>query len=370
MASLAGALWSRETRLLLLTIGLSVAALLVLARFRFPAEQRIEPPPQPLERLAARATYDELASIVQRVEQRVAPWMVVLQAAIDRPDQPQNLNDVLGSSAAVDGSGQFLVALRIRPDVAVMRLPAGARIQGVLNNADAVPLVIAEDRIRQMALVRVPPPPAGVEWRATPAQTITVPRYVVAVEGSQGGPTPRPIFLGRADRINDPRWNTTLVLLARTPVAAEGSFVFSLDGELVGMVAPDAGSLAIVPATLLTQSAEQLLETGSPLLTDFGLTLTPLTGEIIRTHGVTSGVVVHSIADGSRATGKLRAGDVIQSVDNQPAGQPGRVLLQLARMPATATPRLTVRRGEDTLSIELPPAAPEPAPAGKRGRDQ
>ncbi|HVB38288.1 MAG TPA: hypothetical protein VND92_07105, partial [Vicinamibacterales bacterium] len=63
---------TRETRLLLLTIGVSVAALLLLARFRFPAQAPIvNPAPPPLERLAARATYDELATIMAQVQARV-----------------------------------------------------------------------------------------------------------------------------------------------------------------------------------------------------------------------------------------------------------------------------------------------------------
>ena len=74
----------RETRLLLLTLGVSVVMLLVLARFRFPEERGVptlpeRPPAAPLERLAARATYDELASIVGELERRIAPALVVLQ---------------------------------------------------------------------------------------------------------------------------------------------------------------------------------------------------------------------------------------------------------------------------------------------------
>ena len=348
--------WSRETRLLLLTIAVSVAALLMLARFRFPAQQRIDAAPQPLERLAARATYDELASIVQRIDQRIAPSLVVLRARLRDSHEPRGLDDALNSRDLSDGP-TYVVALRVRPDIAIARLSAGARIEGVLGEPDAVPLLLAYDPIRQVGLVRVPPPAADMKWEWTAANTIQVPRYVVAVEGSRGGATPRPIFLGRADRIDDPRWQTTLVVLARTPVTAEGSLLFSLEGELIGLVAPESGVLAVIPADTLVTTAEQLLESGPPPMQDFGVTLLPLSAEHVRTLGVMTGVVVHSVERGSRADGALRANDVIVSVDGRPAVQPDSVLLQLAQMPTDGVVRLVVRRDDATRALEIPPRA-------------
>ena len=72
----------RETRLLLATLAVSVAMLLLLARYRFPDEpgshQSVEPAPAPLERLAARATFDELASIMADLERRILPSLVTV----------------------------------------------------------------------------------------------------------------------------------------------------------------------------------------------------------------------------------------------------------------------------------------------------
>jgi hypothetical protein len=347
------ATWSRETRLLLLTIALSVVALLVLARFRFPAQQRIEPTPQPLERLAARATYDELASIVQRIEQRIGASLVVLRARPPESQRPRALHDVLATEELLDSAPSHILALRVRPDVAIARISPGTMIEGILGHQEAVPLVIAVDPIRHIGLIRVPAPAAAAPWEWTPAPTIQVPRYVVAVEASRGGATPRPIFLGRADRIDDPRWQTPLLVLARTPVTADGSFVYSLEGELIGLVAPQAGVLAVVPADTLVRVAERLIEGGSPAITDFGVTLLPLTGDHVRTLGVTSGVVVHSVAAGSYADGQLRPGDVIVSIDGQPAVHADTVLLQFAQTGANDTINLVVRRGEEVVPVQL-----------------
>jgi hypothetical protein len=68
-------------RLLLVTIAVSVGMLLLLARFRFPddaTDQTAAPAPPPLERLAASATYDELAGIMGDLERRVRPTIIPL----------------------------------------------------------------------------------------------------------------------------------------------------------------------------------------------------------------------------------------------------------------------------------------------------
>ena len=88
---------SRESRLLLLTVAVCAVVLLLLARLRFP-----HPPaavdtsaPAPLERIAARASYDALAADIQRVETVVAPHLIVLRVAQQLPSAPHDLGDAL-----------------------------------------------------------------------------------------------------------------------------------------------------------------------------------------------------------------------------------------------------------------------------------
>ena len=82
----------RETRLLLATIAVSVGMLLLLARFRFPEEagrQTVEPAAAPLERLAARATFDELAGTMADLERRILEprFREALLAAVPPPSE-------------------------------------------------------------------------------------------------------------------------------------------------------------------------------------------------------------------------------------------------------------------------------------------
>src|SRR5688572_17822581 len=93
---------SRESRLLFLTIAVAALVLLALARLRFP-ERPIADTIAPLERLAARASYDALAADIQRVEATIAPNLVVLRVAMRSDTEPRQLRDVLdGSDAAPD----------------------------------------------------------------------------------------------------------------------------------------------------------------------------------------------------------------------------------------------------------------------------
>lgn len=352
---------SRETRLLLLTIAVSVGVLLVLARFRFP-DQAPAPPAQPLERLAARATFDELAGIVERLDRTIAPSLVVLRVASPASLAPQSLSTLLDGSTSREAAMSYVPALRVRPTTALALLDADQTVQGVVGDEGAVPLIVARDPVRRLALVRVPAPGVDSAWQWQPLDPITVPRYVVSVEASRGGSTLRPVFFGRADRFAEPRWSEPLLVLGHTAVAAEGSFVFSLDGQFVGLAVEEAGVMALVPADEVQAAADRLHEHGTPRVTDFGLTLRPLSPAETKTFGVTSGLIVQSVAAGSVSEGRLRGGDLLQAIDGVPAANPDAVLLGLADTPAGTTVTFTVRRGADSVSV--PVTTPAASPRG------
>lgn len=357
--------WSRETRLLWLTIAVSVSVLLILARFRFP-EERAAPAPQPLERLIARATYPELAADVARLEGRVAASLLVLRGQSTQPPEPRSLQQLLDRRVSDTATAIFVPALRIRDDIAVALLDRDVIVQGIVGQDDAVPFVLASDPLRRLAVVRVPPPPANSAWQLPSTTTLSVPRYVVAAEGSRGGSTLRPVFVGRADRFEEPRWAAPMIVLGGSPLTAEGAFVFSLEGELVGLVVNEAGVVAVVPGATIDAAVNALLADGSPVLHDFGISLRPLNGTDVKTLGVTAGLFVESVQAKSLADGRLRAGDLLLAVDATPAVNPDAVLVSLSHARPGATVRFQVRRKDATLDVDI--VVPAPAQVGGAAR--
>jgi hypothetical protein len=345
--------WSRETRLLLVTVIVSAGVLGVLSQFRFPDTQRVEPPVQPLERLAARATFDELAGIIERLERRIAPSLVVLRVGGRVTPSPRGLRDLLAEPDTRPVRSGFVPSLRVRPDIAVALLDPGVSVQGVLGDLQAVPLVLAVDPVRRLALVRVPPATDAASWQWQSVGAVDTPRYVAVVEGTRGGSTLRPVFLGKADRFEEPRWETPLVVLGGETTASEGAFVFSLEGGLIGLAVNEGGVLAVVPGPMLARSAERLLNQGTPTPNDAGLIVQPLTGALASAIGAMTGVLVVHVEPGSPADGIIRPGDLIETMNGEPAGMPDTLLLRIARQPPGATLDLGLRRGGERLTAEI-----------------
>jgi hypothetical protein len=97
---------SRETRLLLIAGVMSVAALWLLARIRFP-ERPVSPNPVPsvLSQLTSGANHDDLAGEIARLHARLQPSLVALSAP--------------SAVVAVRPTSLRTVAIRLRDDVAV-----------------------------------------------------------------------------------------------------------------------------------------------------------------------------------------------------------------------------------------------------------
>lgn len=233
---------SRETRMLLIVITLSVAVLIVLSRFRFPDNGAGTPTTAslPLDRLAARATYDELATIIAELGRRVGPQVTVLR--VERA-----------------GEQRYVPALRIRADLLLAHLPGDSRILELVDLD--VPIDIAGfDAERELVLLRVPPDPARVARIDLGAQSASRPRYVASVEGTPGGPALRPLFLGRTDRVSDDRYDEGLLVLGGVLVASPGSLIFGLDGAFIALSVSDSGYAAGVTGRELEAAVDGMLQ--------------------------------------------------------------------------------------------------------------
>jgi len=352
---------SRETRLLLLTIAVSAGVLLLLARFRFPDRERTAAsaavPAPALERLAARATYDELAAIVLEVQRRVADSVVVLRV---NPAGPEGGRPYRAGPPPDDDRTRFAPAVRVTSDTAMALLAPGTRIGGVVGRgADA--LLVAADPVSGLALVRIRPSDAEpLELRTTGA--VNTPVYTVLVEGTRGGSVVRPVFFGRTDTVEDPRWPGLLLVAGGTLGAQPGSLVFTLDGRFAGIAVVADRSFGLVPAAAVLEAAVRLAK-GAPSAGDLGLEVQDLTAALASATGAGHGAVVTYVNPAGPAAKDLRVGDVVESFDGEAIVTGDDLRVRVARSNPDETVRLRVWRRGQPLEVQLVSASERLGPS-------
>jgi hypothetical protein len=353
--------WSRESRLLLLTVAVCAIVLLVLARLRFPEVRPVDTAAPPLERLAARASYDALAADIERVEPMISPSLIILRVAPRIQMMPHDVGSVLIDEVMSSGI-RHVAALRIDPDTAIAIIDRDTRLDGIVGGSEGqTAALISIDPIRRVARIRVPrePVPPLSQLRL---ESLPTPLYVVVVEGTQAGSTVRPVFLGRGDRFGSSRWSRPLLPLGGIAVS-RGALLFSLAGEFIGAAVIENGAPAIVGARDLLDTAARLASGPQPSASDAGIAVQALTREIAAATGSQGGVVVSDVfADGPAAM-VLEPGDVITAVGTTSIHDPDEFLLRIAARPAGDSAPITfVRNGESRTAILPLRVATENAP--------
>ena len=240
---------SRDTRLLVLVIGIALAVLFVLARYRFPeaSERPAAPPTGLLDRLAPREAYDDLATAVQTTMQRAAPGIVQLEIAaadLGKPAKPRQ-------PPAPPVPNRLVPAVRISTDLALATVPAGYE---VVPGGPGQIAVRAADPAREMVIAYVRSRDSG-DRPPAPATDFSGYRYVAVIEAAAGGPSASPMFIGRVDFQVDERWGGDLLIPGGSAALPLGALIYTLDSRFLGMVIgyPD-GSRRIVPAEVLTRT--------------------------------------------------------------------------------------------------------------------
>jgi membrane-associated protease RseP (regulator of RpoE activity) len=322
---------SRETRLLLVTIAISVGVLLLLARFRFPDDpsaQSVESAPAPLERLAARAAYEELASIMADLDRRITPRVTIVRAR------------------SADGSTSVAVAPRVLPDRVVAIVPFGSSVIGG-NDLE----LINQEAQSRVTVFRVP----AIDDSAVPIRQLplrTGPRYVGVVEATAGGPVLTPVYVGRIESIDDALNGTPLLSFAglQRPVAP-GAAIFTLEGLFIGLVKESGDTLTVVPAETLRTSAQSAQPSATSPAPTLGIEVDVLTAPLSRATGADHGVVVVHVA--KEVEGGLRTGDVIQSIDGTTVTTPAQFHeIERSRAPG-ATVTIDAMRARVPLKVSI-----------------
>jgi serine protease Do len=342
----------RETHLLLVTIAISVGVLLLLARFRFPDQvesQPVESAAAPLERLAARATFDELASAMADLERRIAPRVAIL-----RTQSP-------------DGSGSLVVAPRLLPDRAVSIFGPDEELVGAASGREVE--LMTSDASLGVVTLRVPAmDDSAVSIRlGTPR---TGPRYIALLEATAQGPVLRPMYVGRADVFQDPRTGVQLFSLGGLQQeAARGAALFTLDGAFIGLVRDGGFSPVAVPAEYLRSAAQNAQPEAGGSRGQLGLEVDSLSAAVARATGAERGVVVAHVAPNGPAAGVLHPGDVVQSIDGTAVSSAAAFEeLERSRTPAAeVTISGTRRRSPFKLTIRAADRTAPRKPADSNG---
>jgi serine protease Do len=353
MPTTGGSGFSRETRLLAATIGVSLVVLLVLSRFRFPEvspDSREGASAQPLARLAARAAFDDLSLAVRELSGRVSGSLIVVRAT--------RVGTATGQLAPATGT-QLLPALRVRDDAALVLTGEGAIVDAVIGVPGPV-AVLARDPVRGLTLVRVPPVSAPVLTVREGQQPLAAPGYVAVVEASEAGTSLRPIFVGRSDLLGDPRWDAPLLSVGRGAAADIGAPVFSLDGRLAGLVTSADGEPAIIPASVVLAAVDVLLKNGAPVPGDIGVVAQALDPLLQAATGVSFGAAIAAVRADGPAAQSFTPGDVVTAVNGQPIRSPHALRLRVARAAPGTTLALTVRRDGGVFTA---PVTVRPRPA-------
>lgn len=248
----------RETRLLLLVIAVAVATLLVLAQFRFPAAESVvvAPASGPIERIAARATFEDLALIIADVSGRVQPSLVAVVLERVPPPAPKGARRPTPLPPE-QVETRVAAGLRVSSEMALIHLPD----QFQVRPAEGMELAVSDPE-RQLALVRVPGTSGTVVGLTSPAAMPAGPGYVALAEGGRLGAALRPVFIGRFDLVDDPRWTPPPTAIGGEPHISAGAFVFSLEGRLVGMTIADDLGLLVIPAPALEAAVAALMTAG------------------------------------------------------------------------------------------------------------
>jgi hypothetical protein len=335
---------SRETRLLLTTGLLAVVALWVLARVRFPERPvTANPVPPFFTQLTSGPTYDELALEIAQLQPRLEPALILLDGA-----------SAVGETFPANPPPK-LSGLRLRAGLAIALLPARSKLEGPDDSG-----ILARDPASGLAVVRVPiegPQTLPSQWEPRGTRQ---PRYFVGSDVTREGVALRPVFVGALDSIVSPVWPQPIWSMPANTDLAPGTFLFTSNAELVGLVVEHEKHPALVPAAVVLAEAERLLAGPVARSGPLGIEVQGLTPALAAATGVATGVVVTFVDGAGAASDRLMVGDVIESVDGVALSSPDHWRAIAARLPAGSPLTLVVYRHKQLQKVELvPPPPPE-----------
>jgi hypothetical protein len=335
---------SREMRRLLTVVLVSIAALWVLARIRFP-DQPATPNPVPpvLAQLTPLSAFDDMAATLAQLQPRLGGSLVLL----------------IPNGWSPTRAGEAAIALRYRGDLAVALLPSSA---ASAVGGDAPQKELARDAASQLTVLQIGD---GVvapvqTWSPRAAES---PRFLIAAEPSPAGPSLRPVFIGTFLSTPSVIWGGPVWTPGSLDLIRPGSFLFTTRGDFAGLAIAHDGRTAIVPAALVVAAADDLLRQGRRPPGRVGVDVQLATTEVAAAAGTRPGAIVVTWVDPQGpAAGQIAVFDVVEELDGSVATLE-RWNARVARLAEGDSLSCTVRRRGEVVAIQLIAGAVA-APAG------
>lgn len=326
---------SRETRLLLSIVVISLTLLWVLARIRFPGRTATpNPVPPVLAQLAPPSAFEDIASTVAQL----APHLGALISTI-----------VVSTESGPEPRSAVAQALRIRDGLAIAlidepdkpRTTAGTSIE-----------IAARDPATGLTLLRIPPDDsAAVDlWSSRGPQS---PRFFIASDLSVGGVSLRPVFIGALNSVASPRWTGSLWAVPYGAELRAGTFLFTVAGEFAGLAVPHESSIAIVPGELLLNEVERLSRQPNPTPAALGADVQALSPTLAAALHARSGVVVTWVDPAGAAAGILSPMDVVDRVNGNAVTSPDQWEAQVFGLADGSAALLDVHRQGETQQVRV-----------------
>jgi hypothetical protein len=347
---------TRETRLLLTAGVLAVAALWLLARFRFP-DSPVTPNPVPsvLSQLSSDPNYSDLAAEVAQLQVRLQSSVFVLDPLLPAPRSTSE--------------SEPPVAVRLGGDLAVTLL-SDDRGRGPWKSA----VLRSRDRASGLAVVSSPTGAVDTVLATWTPRRMQQPRYFVASDGSRMGVSLRPVFVGSLDSVHSPFFTETVWAASPRSDLAPGSFLFTSNAELVGLVVESSNDLVIVPGATLLAEADRLLGLPEAPPGTLGFKVQEMNEALSVATGAPAGVIVTWVDGNGTAGGQLMVGDVIDVVDGRRIETRENWDVRMARLTEGETVTLRARRHGEIREVWLVasalPSPPSSLPLGLGLRDR
>jgi PDZ domain-containing protein len=328
---------SRETRRLLTAATVALVALWVLARVRFPDRPVTPNPISPLlTQLAARPAFNDLAAEIGQLRTLIAPSLAMLP-----------------ETDTANASARPRVGVRLSGESAVTYLQPAER------RGDPIGLdLVALDRVTGLAVVRVMSgrqDQAPVPW--SPVRT-DAPKYLAATEPWRDGVSLSPLFVSRFPPTTASGWSGPIWQLPSAVDFPSGTFLFTPDGELAGLIIREAGAAGIVPGEMILADAERLVAQRNVVPGELGVSMRSLTPALAAATGAEAGVVVAWVNARSSAAAHLAVGDVIEGFNDSPVKTLRDWEVRSGRLTVGDVVELSVRRMGEIRRVKLTAAAP------------